>query len=69
MIQTKFFEVSHGYGSSDQRDLDELINDWLKDNACEIIDIKFQANVSYVADSGISASEYRTCALLIYKTF
>ena len=41
---------------------------WLAKNPdIELIDIKFQSNVSAVADSGVSAEYWHTSALIIYK--
>jgi hypothetical protein len=63
MIRTKYLEV--GYGSLE---IDDLINGFLKENPdIELIDIKYQSNVSAVADSGVSAEYYHTSALIIYK--
>lgn len=63
MIRTKYLEV--GYGSLE---IDDLINGFLKENPdIELIDIKYQSNVSAVADSGVSAKYYHTSALIIYK--
>lgn len=66
MIRTKYLEV--GYGFANYQEIDDLINGFLKENPdIELIDIKYQSNVSAVADSGVSAEYYHTSALIIYK--
>lgn len=66
MIKTKYLDVL--YNPADFQEIDELINGFIKDNPdIEIIDIKYQSNISAVADSGISAEYYHTSALIIYK--
>lgn len=63
-IKTKFL-ASHRHGLND---IDDLINNFLEENPeIEIIDIKFQSNVSAVADDGISGTYYNDAALIIYK--
>lgn len=52
----------------DFEDIDGLINDFLKENPdIELIDIKYQSNISAVADSGISATYFNNSALIIFK--
>ena len=66
MIRTKWLEVE--YGITNYQEIDDLINGFIKENPqIEIIDIKYQSNVSAVADSGVSATYYHTSALIIYK--
>ena len=66
MIRTKYLEV--GYGFANYQEIGDLINGSLKENPdIELIDIKYQSNVSAVADSGVSAEYYHTSALIIYK--
>lgn len=63
-IRTQFF-VSHRHGLTN---IDDLINGFLEENQdIEVIDIKFQSNVSAVADDGISGTYYNDSALVIYK--
>lgn len=64
MIRTVY--LSRDYPHHDP--VDEQINDWFAENPdIELIDIKFQSNVSAVADSGVSAEYRHTSALIIYK--
>lgn len=66
MIRTKYLEVVYGFAN--YQEIDDLINGFLKENPdIELIDIKYQSNVSAVADSGVSADYYHTSALIIYK--
>lgn len=64
MIKTVF--LSSDYPSDET--IDNQINSWLAENPdIKLIDIKFQSNVSAVADSGVSAEYWHTSALIIYK--
>lgn len=64
MIRTKFLADDGAHCQT----IDDQINDWLTENPdIELIDIKFQSNVSAVADSGVSAEYWHTSALIIYK--
>lgn len=64
MIRTKFLFYDYPH----HEPIDKQINDWLTKNSdIELIDIKFQSNVSAVADSGVSAEYWHTSALIIYK--
>lgn len=66
MIKTKYLVTSQDF--LDQEEIDDLINDFLEENpSIEIIDIKYQSNISVVADSGISATYFNNSALIIYK--
>ena len=66
MIRTKWLEVEYRF--SHYPEIDDLINGFIKENPqIEIIDIKYQSNISAVADSGVSATYYHTSALVIYK--
>ncbi|MGM9885378.1 sporulation protein Cse60 [Streptococcus hyointestinalis] len=68
MIKTKYIEVEYGYINPPQ--IDELINAFLEENQdtiLNVLDIKYQSNISAVADSGVSAEYYHTSALIIYK--
>lgn len=66
MIKTKYLVTSQSF--LDTKDIDDLINDFLEENtSIEIIDIKYQSNISAVADSGVSATYFNNSALIIYK--
>ena len=66
MIRTKWLEVEYKF--SNYQEIDDLINGFIEENPqIEIIDIKYQSNISAVADSGVSATYYHTSALIIYK--
>lgn len=64
MIKVKFLACDYPH----QESIDDQINTWFSENQdIELIDIKFQSNVSAVADSGVSAEYWHTSALIIYK--
>lgn len=66
MIKTKYLVTSQS--KFDFVYIDDLINDFLEENpSIEVIDIKYQSNVSVVADGGVSATYYNDSALIIYK--
>mgnify|MGYP001772604615 FL=1 len=64
MIETVFLSCDYPRDEA----IDDQINSWLAKNPdIKLIDIKFQSNVSAVADSGVSAEYWHTSALIIYK--
>lgn len=66
MIKTKYLVTSKSFDVVEE--IDYLINDFLEENpSIEVIDIKYQSNVSAVADCGVSATYYNDSALVIYK--
>lgn len=66
MIKTKYLVTSQSF--YDTEEIDDLINDFLEENpSIEVIDIKYQSNVSAVADGGVSGTYYNNSALIIYK--
>ena len=66
MIKTKYLVTSQNF--LDPEEIDDLINDFLEENpSIEVIDIKYQSNISAVADGGVSATYYNNSALIIYK--
>ena len=66
MIKTKYLVTSQSFDVVEV--IDDLINDFLEENpSIEVIDIKYQSNVSAVADGGVSATYYNDSALIIYK--
>ena len=55
MIRTKLLDVKYGF--TNYKDIDELINELIEESPqIEIIDIKYQSNISAMADSGVSAT-------------
>lgn len=66
MIKTKYLVTSQNF--LDTEEIDDLINDFLEENPdIKLIDIKYQSNISAVADSGVSGTCYNNSALIIYK--
>lgn len=66
MIKTKYLVTSQDFYNPEE--IDDLINGFLEENPnIEIIDIKYQSNISAVADSGVSATYFNNSALIIYK--
>lgn len=66
MIKTKYLVTSQSFDVAEE--IDDLINDFLEENpSIELIDIKYQSNVSAVADGGISGTYYNNSALIIYR--
>ena len=66
MIKTKYLVTSQSFDVVEV--IDDLINDFLKENPdIKLIDIKYQSNISAVADSGVSGIYYNNSALIIYK--
>lgn len=66
MIKTKYLVTSQNF--LDIEEIDDLINDFLEENpSIEVIDIKYQSNISAVADGGVSGTYYNNSALIIYK--
>lgn len=64
MIKTVFLSCDYPHDEA----IDAQINSWLAENpGIKLIDIKFQSNVSAVADSGVSAEYWHSSALIIYK--
>ena len=66
MIKTKYLVTSQNFLDPDE--IDDLINDFLEENpSIEVIDIKYQSNISAVADGGVSGTYYNNSALIIYR--
>lgn len=66
MLKTKYLVTSQSF--LDTEEIDDLINDFLEENpSIEVIDIKYQSNISAVADGGVSGTYYNNSALIIYK--
>ena len=62
MIKTKYLVTSQNF-------LDpEEIDDFFEENPdIELIDIKYQSNISAIADGGVSATYFNNSALIVYK--
>lgn len=70
MIKTKYLVTSQIFFDPEEIDdlINDLINDFFEENpSIEIIGIKYQSNISAIADSGVSATYYNNSALIIYK--
>lgn len=66
MIKTKYLVTSQNFLGPEE--IDDLINDFFEENPdIELIDIKYQSNISAVADGGVSATYFNNSALIIYK--
>lgn len=66
MIKTKYLVTSQSFYYTEE--IDDLINDFLEENPdIEVIGIKYQSNVSAVADGGVSATYFNNSALIIYR--
>ena len=66
MVKTKYLVTSQSF--LDTEEIDDLINDFLEENpSIELIDIKYQSNISAIADGGVSATYYNNSALIIYR--
>lgn len=66
MIRTKYLVTSQNM--FDPEDIDDLINCFLEENPrIELIDIKYQSNISAVANGGVSATYFNNSALIIYR--
>ena len=73
-MKVKYIAGIYGYDDFDDIDIDELskysdfekrINDFIKDK--QVIDIKYQSNVSMAASQGISGSDYERSVLIMYE--
>lgn len=66
MIKTKYLVTSQNF--LDLEEIDDLINVFFEENPdIELIDIKYQSNISAIADGGVSATYFNNSALIIYK--
>ena len=66
MNKTKYLVTSQNL--LDPEEIDDLINDFFEENPdIELIDIKYQSNISAIADGGVSATYFNNSALIIYK--
>lgn len=66
MIRTKHLVTSQNMFNPE--DIDDLINCFLEENPrIELIDIKYQSNISAVANGGVSDTYFNNSALIIYR--
>lgn len=66
MIKTKYLETTRSKFVFEE--IDDLINDFIEKNPnIEIIDIKYQSNISAVDSNGIGVKYIYNSALIIYK--
>ncbi|MCE2281762.1 sporulation protein Cse60 [Streptococcus thermophilus] len=66
MIRTKYLVTRKSRLYIEE--IDELINRFFEENpSIELIDIKYQSNISAVANGGVSATYFYNSALIIYK--
>lgn len=66
MIKTKHLATTRSKFVFEE--IDDLINDFIEENAdIEIIDIKYQSNISAVASNGVGVKYTYNSALIIYK--
>lgn len=66
MIRTKYLVTRKSMLYTEE--IDELINRFFEENpSIELIDIKYQSNISAVADGGVSATYFNNSALIIYR--
>lgn len=60
-MKVKVIEAEMG----NYQDFEKRINDFIKDK--QVIDIKYQSNVSMAASQGISGSDYERSVLIMYE--
>ncbi|AZF92772.1 hypothetical protein CHPC933_0032 [Streptococcus phage CHPC933] len=66
MIRTKYLVTRRSRLYIEE--IDELINRFFEENpSIELIDIKYQSNISAVANGGVSTTYFNNSALVIYK--
>lgn len=64
-MKVKIIEQPHWSNNPDKVDLEDLINDFIKDK--KVVDIKYQSNCSGFADSGVHSTDYERSALIMYE--
>lgn len=66
MIRTKYLVTRKSRLYIEE--IDELINCFLEENpSIELIDIKYQSNISAVSNGGVRGTYFYNSALIIYK--
>lgn len=68
MQQIRIF-TSESHFKEGWKSVDDLANEWLRENPnVRVLDMRYQANVSGFADSGVSASDFHASICLLYET-
>lgn len=68
MQQIKIF-TSESHFKESWKSADDIANEWLRENPnVRVLDMRYQANVSGFADSGVSASDFHESICLLYET-
>ena len=67
MQQIKIFTTDSGFREN-WVSADEKANKWLAENPnVRVLDIRYQADMSVIADSGVSASDFHESICLLYE--
>ena len=67
MQQLKIFTSDPPYREG-WRSADDIANEWLRENPnVRVLDMRYQANVSGSADSGVSGSDFHEAICLLYE--
>lgn len=67
MQQIRIF-TSESHFKEGWKSADDLANEWLIENPnVRVLDMRYQANVSGFADSGVSASDFHESICLLYE--
>lgn len=67
MQQIKIFTTDSGFREN-WVSADDKANEWLRENPnVRVLDMRYQANVSGFADSGVSASDFHESICLLYE--
>lgn len=68
MQQLKIFTSDSPYREV-WKSADDKANEWLRENPnVRVLDMRYQANVSGFADSGVSGSDFHEAICLLYET-
>ena len=67
MQQIKIF-TSESHFKESWKSADDIANEWLRENPnVRVLDMRYQANVSGFADSGVSTSDFHESICLLYE--
>lgn len=68
MQQIKIFTSDSAFKEG-WKSADDKANEWLRENPnVRVLDMRYQANVSGFADSGVSGSDFHEAICLLYET-